>query len=183
VADNPDVARKIIAAFFEQKLARFREKHIDSVFETEASRAFIEAAALANLVTGTADIELHALCVDERVVATYGGGTHRGHFHLMFNSFDADPDIGRSSPGDLLLQSILEQKCARGVARFDLGVGEARYKETWCDEHQLMFDSIMPVSLKGGLFSRYESARLGAKRWVKQSEWAWPLAKKLMGRG
>ncbi len=183
VARDAASAKAVLDAFFAQKLARFREKNIDSVFETSESRAFTERAALDGLAEGRPAIELHALALGGRLIATYGGGGHRGQFHLMFNSFDADPQIGRCSPGDLLLQSILEQKCLEGFARFDLGVGEARYKDTWCDDHGLMFDSIMPVTLKGAFHARYESGRLSAKRWIKQSDWAWPLAKRLLGRG
>lgn len=182
VARDAAGARRVLDAFFEQKLARFREKNIDSVFETAEARRFMEQSALAGLEAGAPALELHALLVGERIVATYGGGVHRGHLHLMVNSFDADPDIARSSPGDLLLQAILEQKCRDGLTGFDLGIGEARYKDSWCDDSRPLFDSIMPVTAKGHLFALIESNRLHAKRWIKQSEWARPFVMKLLGR-
>ncbi len=172
-AADPAMRRKIIVAFFEQKLARFREKHIGSIFETPQAREFLETAHA---------LEWHALMLNERILATYGGAAHRGRLQLMVNSFDADPEIARSSPGDLLLQSILEQKCAQGLASFDLGIGEARYKESWCNESVAMFDSILPASRLGRFYAAVESSRLGAKRWVKQSDWAMPFAMRLLGR-
>ena len=45
-----------------------------------------------------------------------------------------------------------------------------------------MFDSIMPVSAKGRVYARYESLRLNAKRWIKQSDWAWPLLLRVLRR-
>jgi CelD/BcsL family acetyltransferase involved in cellulose biosynthesis len=101
----------------------------------------------------------------------------------MVNSFDGDPEIARCSPGDLLLQSIIESACREGLTGFDLGIGEARYKDSWCNESVAMFDSIMPVSVKGRVYARYESLRLNAKRWIKQSDWAWPLLLRVLRRG
>ena len=182
VARDETTARRILDAFFEQKLARFREKNIESVFETAEARAFMESAALAGLEDGAPALELQALTLDDRIIATYGGGVHRGRLHLMVNSFDGDIEIARCSPGDLLLQSIIEAGCAAGLTSFDLGIGEARYKDSWCDESVAMFDSIMPVSAKGRIYAHFESLRLNAKRWVKQSDWAWPLLLRLLRR-
>ena len=182
VARDEATARRVLDAFFEQKLARFREKNIESVFETAEARAFMESAALAGLADGAPALQLHALTLDDRIIATYGGGAHRGRLHLMVNSFDGDVEIARCSPGDLLLQSIIEKACAEGLTGFDLGIGEARYKDSWCDESVAMFDSIMPVSAKGRVYARYESLRLNAKRWIKQSDWAWPLLLRVLRR-
>jgi CelD/BcsL family acetyltransferase involved in cellulose biosynthesis len=182
IAKDAETARKYLDVFFEQKIARFRDKNIDSAFDTPEARHFFERAALDGLAAGRPAMEMHALLLGDKVIATYGGGSHREHFHLMINSFDSDAEISRSSPGDLLLQAIIEQKCREGFTGFDLGIGEARYKDSWCDESQALFDSIMPVSTKGRLYAAFEAARLNAKRAIKQSSWAWPMAMKLLGR-
>ena len=181
VARDGASAKRILDAFFEQKLARFKEKRIDSEFDKPETRAFLEAAS-ATRAGAPGPVELHALMVGERIVATYAGGVHRGRMHFMVNSFDADPEIARSSPGDLLLQSILEQKSAEGLEAFDLGIGEARYKDSWCGQTVAMFDSIMPVTPLGRVAATFESLRLNVKRRLKQSETAWPLVQKLLGR-
>ena len=100
----------------------------------------------------------------------------------MINSYDADAEIARSSPGALLLRAIIEAKCRDGLAAFDLGIGEARYKDEWCDETLPLFDSLMPVSPKGHVYCAFESARLRGKRWIKQSPWAWPAVRRALGR-
>ncbi len=180
VAQTPEAAIAILDAFFEQKIARFRQKKIASVLETEEARRFWRAAALDGFETGAPAIEMHALLHGGRFIATYGGGAHNGRFHLMVNSFDTDPAIARSSPGDLLLQSVLEQKAKEGLTGFDLGIGEARYKDNWCDQTLPLFDSLMPVTRRGRLYAWLESARLKAKRRIKQSAWAWPFARRLL---
>ncbi len=180
VARDEATAREILDSFFVQKIARFRDMHLDSGFETSEARLFFEQATLYGIAEGRPAVELHALKLGERIIATYGGGNHRGHLHLMINSFDADPDIARSSPGDLLLQAILEQKCRGGFNSFDLGIGEARYKDSWCDDPQPLFDSIMAVSMKGRFYAAFEAMRLNVKHWIKQSAWAWPFALRLL---
>lgn len=174
--------RDILDVFFAQKLERFRRKGIDSSFSSPTCRAFLEAAALDGLETGRPTIELHALRAGDRVVAVYGGGQHHGHFHAMFNSFDLDEEIGKASPGDLLLKAIVEEKCAEGLRGFDLGIGEARYKDTWCPQVEPLFDSILAITALGHAYAAAEKARRHAKRWIKQSDWAWPVAQRLIGR-
>lgn len=181
-ASTPEDVRQILDAFFQQKLERFRRKGIDSSFTSPGSRAFIETAALDGLHAGRPSLELHALLTGDRIVAVYGGGEHRGHFHAMFNSFDPDAEIGKTSPGDLLLKALIEEKCAQGLRGFDLGIGEARYKSTWCPQAVPLFDSILAVSALGHGYVVAEKARRHAKRWIKQSEWAWPLVQTLIGR-
>ena len=175
--DAADV-RAILDAFFAQKLERFRQKNISSEFETPESRQFLETACMSGLETGAPAIELHALTAGEKIVAVYAGTPHRGRFHAMINSFDPDPEIGRTSPGDLLLMSMMEMMCNRGYRAFDLGIGEARYKSSWCDQSEHLFDTLHGVTLKGRAFVMREGARLRAKRFVKQNPWAWTLAQK-----
>ena len=182
VASNPLEVAAFLDVFFAQKLERFRRKGIESSFSSHGSRAFLERTALEGLETGTPTIELHALFAGERIVAIFGGGSHRGHFHAMFNSFDLDEEIGKTSPGDLLLKSLIEAKCNEGLQGFDLGIGEARYKTTWCKDPMPLFDSILPVTGFGHLYMLTESTRRHIKRWIKQSDWAWPLVQKLIGR-
>lgn len=165
VVSDRDERRSVLDAFFAQKLARFRARGIDSDFGEPAMRAFIEAASAPD---GTG-IELHALCIDERVVAVYGGAAHGGQWSGMFNSFDAaDEEIAKASPGDLLLMRIIERCCAAGLTRFDLGIGEARYKETFCGETIPLFDAFVPVTALGRTYAAFGMARQHVKRAIKR---------------
>ena len=179
---TPAEISHVLDAFFAQKLATFREKHIHSEFGSPEARSFLERACSPGADGSRPAIELHALALGGRVVATYGGGVHREHLHLMFNSYDIDPEIARSSPGDLLLQMLLERKCREKLRSFDLGIGEARYKSAWCDASEPMFDSVLAISAPGHAFRVAEIARRAFKRRIKQSSWAWPVAQILMRR-
>lgn len=176
-----EVAR-ILDVFFAQKCERLAQIGASGALADPSTRIFLEAAACERIAGDGTAIELHALTVGERIVATYGGGTHRGRFHGMINSFDAAPEIARCSPGELLLARLVEEKCAAGLTSLDLGIGEARYKDTWCDIAEPLFDAILPVSTKGRAVAYAESIRRRMKRFVKQTGWVWAVTKKLRAR-
>ncbi len=178
VAVGAEAQGNVIDAFLALRNARFLAQNIASPFEAPEMRAFI-AAACAQPGPG---IELHALFLGERIVAVYGGAAHQGQWSGMFNAFDADPAIAPSSPGDLLLLRIVAQACARGLARFDLGIGEARYKAALCDETIALFDVLVPVSTLGRLAVSVIAGRQTLKRRVKAHPRLFALAKRIRGR-
>jgi len=178
-ARTEDEARRILEAFFLQKLQRFDEKNIKSGFDSPAARSFFERCCLSRIGRRDAAVELHGLLIGDRIVATYGGGVHRGRFHGMFNSFDPEPAIARQSPGDVLLNLLTESKCRQGLQTFDLGIGEGRYKSTWCDQVEPLFDTLIPITVKGRVFAMAEFLRRKAKRAIKQNPRAWAFAQKV----
>ena len=165
VARTPAERATILEAFLTQKNARFQDLGIASDFGTAAMRAFIERAS----ATEPPGIELHALLAGERIVATYGGAAQGERWSGMFNSFDADEEIARSSPGDLLLMRIVESCCARGFSAFDLGVGEARYKTALCDEPIPLFDAAIGFGPLGCAAAAFVLARQALKQRVKRN--------------
>jgi CelD/BcsL family acetyltransferase involved in cellulose biosynthesis len=172
-----DEKAAILDAFFAQKTSRFRAQNIVSEFDDPTMRRFIEKASMAG-PHGTG-IELHALYSGGRIVAVYGGGTHRGGWSGMFNSFDASDDIARSSPGDLLLMAVMAKQCAAGTKHFDLGIGEARYKAMFCGDVIPLFDSFLAVTPMGRLFLLIEALALRTKSGIKSHRGLFHLAQLL----
>jgi CelD/BcsL family acetyltransferase involved in cellulose biosynthesis len=149
-AVTPAEARCALAAFLAQKKARFAALRIDNPFEDKAVLAFLDAAAAQPLGEGPpAPISLFAMMVGERILAVFGGIMHGGRFAGMFTSFDPDPAVAKFSPGDLLLLNLVKTMCARGLATFDLGAGDAAYKTNYCAIEEPLFDSFLPMTLKG----------------------------------
>ena len=177
VAGTAAERRAVLDAFLALKVRRLRAKHIRSDFDAPEMRAFIEAASAPGY--DGQGIELHALTLDERVVAVYGGAAHRGAWSGMFNAFDVEDEaVARCSPGDLLLMRVVARACADGLTHFDLGIGEARYKAALCEPIPL-FDTIVPVSLKGHVLAALLGAARAAKRWIKRRERLLALARRL----
>ena len=171
VALGADARRDVLDAFLAQKTARLRGKGLRSEFEAPEMRAFIEAAA--------EGVELHSLAVGERIVAVYGGAAHGGWWSGMFNSFDADEAVARSSPGDLLLMRVIARACERGLHHLDLGIGEARYKETFCDMPIPLFDAMVPVTARGHAYAAFATLRQDVKRRIKRDDRLLALARRL----
>lgn len=178
-ADNERDARRILQAMFTQKQERLAQMGVAGNFDNPLSRAYFDRACLDGLEAGAPALELHALSAGDRIVATYGGGVHRGRFHAMINSFDMSPNVAKSSPGELIVWRMIESFHARGLEEFDLGIGEDRYKDFWCDQSQPLFDTMLGLTASGRAFCFAEGVRRRAKRIIKQSEFLWPLARRV----
>ncbi len=177
--ENSAAQEKIIEAFFKQKIARFEIQNIEAGFKSPVMRDFVENALQPSESNDAGRLELHALFSGERIVAVYGGATHQNHFSAFFNSFNAEPDIAKSSPGDLLLMKLIAAKCAAGVTTFDLGIGEARYKNMFCNETVKLFDSFIPVTWKGRVLAFAFSVSLRLKRNLKQNQKVFKILRRM----
>lgn len=178
-AQTPEEVRETLAAFLAQKQARFAQLGQPDVFAEPGLQAFIAAGSLDGLAEGRPAIELYRLKAGERIVACYGAALGPDRFCGMFTSFDASEDVFRWSPGELILLYLVEAMLARGLATFDLGVGEAKYKESYCDQTEALFDSAIPLSLTGRAVALAYGAAISAKQQIKESPRALALVNRL----
>ena len=179
VARTAEEAEAILAAFLDQKRARFRELGLPNPFDDEATQTFLRRAARAGLAEGRPAIELHALMLGERIVASFGAAIDADRCCGMFTAFDAAPEIARCSPGELLMLEAIRFHCRAGRRVFDLGVGEARYKSSLCNEVEELVDATVPVTARGALYAAALAGLLGLKRMVKRTPWLFRAAKRL----
>ena len=179
-ATTPSEATRIIDAFLAQKAERFRAMGVPDPFAEPAMRAFLERAAMDDS-SGRPAIELYALDLAGTCVATYVGAIQGDRFSGMATSFDMASETVKTSPGELLLSELIRLKAREGVAVFDLGVGEARYKTTFCDDHDDLVDSFLPLTFKGRVFARIARTKRELKRRIKRSPAALKLAHRASG--
>jgi CelD/BcsL family acetyltransferase involved in cellulose biosynthesis len=165
-AGSSEEASRFLENFYAQKSARFAAMGVADPYADPAIRGFLSAVAAGP----DPAMELHALCLAEsgRVLAVFGGAVSGQRFSGMMTAFDADPDIARFSPGDLLLQHLVREQTARGRRGFDLGVGEARYKASICDETINLVETIVPVSLAGHAYGSIRRTAIRTKRQIKR---------------
>ncbi|MGO4406370.1 GNAT family N-acetyltransferase [Bosea sp. RAF48] len=179
-ARTPDEIERVLSAFLEQKAARFRAMGVPDPFAEPAVRSFLSRAASCEGNAAPA-IELYSLDLAGKSTATYVGATLGERFSGMATSFDMESETVRTSPGELLLAELIRQKCNDGSAAFDLGVGEARYKTTFCDDHDDLVDTFLPLTFKGRLFATMARAKRELKRRIKASPVALKLAQRASG--
>jgi len=179
VASRAEDVDAILRAFLAQKRERLREMGLPNPFEDAATKAFLRAAALAGLAEGRPAIELHALMLSERIVATFGAAVDDNRCCGMFTAFDADPAIARASPGELLMLEAIRFQCRQGRRVFDLGVGEARYKSSLCDEAEELVDVTLPITARGRVYVAAVNGLLRLKRFAKRTPLMWNAIRRL----
>ncbi|HEV7259329.1 MAG TPA: GNAT family N-acetyltransferase [Bosea sp. (in: a-proteobacteria)] len=177
-AREPVEINRVIDAFLKQKAARFRMMGVPDPFAAPEVRRFLELAARSDGASAPV-LELYSLDLAGQSVATYVGAVHAARFSGMATSFDMESKAARTSPGEILLVDLIKLKCREGTTVFDLGVGEARYKTTICDQRDELVDSFLPLTAKGRAFAWFSRAKREAKRRIKAS----PLALRIAHRG
>ena len=161
-------SKAILDTLIAQKTKRLKTANIISNLQEQSFKEFLTRIAA---LEDDGALELHALTLSGRVVAAYAGLTHAGRFSAMLNSYDMNEDIARCSPGDLLLHALLRNLISRGFTHFDLGAGEARYKNAVCDQAIELHDTILPITAKGISASPAISLALRMKRKAKRTPW------------
>ena len=84
------------------------------------------------------------------MVATFGALAAGDRLSGLFLSNDGDAEIARSSPGELIVREVVRDAIARGFKTFDLGVGEARYKNEACEAEEPLFDGAFAATGSAG---------------------------------
>jgi len=180
-AETPEDAERVLAAFYVQKAARFAAMGLADPYADPAVRDFLARAASP---AGGSAIEVTSLVATEtgRIFAVFAGAVDAQRYSGMFTAFDADPAVSRSSPGDILLHHLIGDQTARGRRTFDLGVGEARYKSSICDETIALGEVVLPVTLRGQAFALRTRAVARLKRRIKRDPRLMALVTRLRRR-
>ena len=164
-----------LTAFLGQKRDRFSQLGIADPFAEPGVEAFLRSGTALRPGDVRSPISLFVMKLDDRVLSVFGGIIHRGRFAGMFTSFDGDPAVARSSPGELLLMNLVRMMCEQGLDTFDLGMGDAAYKENYCDIEEPLFDSMLPMTVKGHAAAMAIGTARSLKRRVKASHRATAL--------
>ncbi len=183
-AQSPDERRKLLDEFFKQKSHQFLKQGISDVFAEPRHRAFYhEIASLPSGEQGT--LEIGYLKAGNQIAAISSGAFFKDKFTSMLTSIDEGP-VRKFSPGSLLLHFQIEDACRRGLNFFDMGAGQARHKEEWCDIDTPLLENIIAFDERGYLFTVPLAAQVSVKRFVKTRPKLWALAqsvrRKLFGQ-
>jgi CelD/BcsL family acetyltransferase involved in cellulose biosynthesis len=169
-AETAEEARAILATFHDLRAARFAAQGIDNPFASRDIHDFLDEAVTAGLDSGTPPVELHALMLDDRAIAIFGMVTDQTRISGLLTAFDTSGDLARYSPGDILLNRMIAECCARGFRTFDLGAGEAHYKDKVCKDIEPLTDAVIPATLAGRAAGAVLRLAIGLKRGLKQSD-------------
>ncbi len=168
IALSAEQVDAFLTAFLAQKAKRFATQGIDNPFNREGVKEFLRRAACAAL-SGKDGMKFHALSVDGRIVAVRAGVRRGDHMSCMVQSFDAEDDLAKYSPGEVLRQNALAMSCAEGVVSFDFGVGDSPIKQIWSNSVIKLFNTTYAATTVGKLHALIAIAGTAVKRHIKRS--------------
>ena len=169
---------RFLNAFLAQKAERFAGQGLENVFAAPGIEAFLREVCRHGLASGKPLIEMHALDTSAGMLALFAGVNDGRRFSAMITSFTLG-EHARQSPGLVLLTHLVADCADRGLEYFDLGVGEAEFKTSLCDEVEVLFDCFLPLSPRGRLLAAALAAKASAKRAIKRSPLFWGAAQKI----
>jgi CelD/BcsL family acetyltransferase involved in cellulose biosynthesis len=104
------------------------------------------------------------------VASAHLGFIGRGRFYYIFPAYDTE--FGRHRVGHLLMEHLIDQSVAQDFDTFDLGIGDASYKNKWATYHLAVYNHERAVTAAGRVYlqmrrvSRFVSAS-GIRTWFK----------------
>jgi len=166
-------AEAALDQFFDWKARQFLSMGVPDPFAARDVKDFLFEA-----VCGPEGaIRLFTLTLEGRPVAVIGVARCGTHASGMFTAYDPSPDIARFSPGDVAMGELVVALRQEGCTGFDLGIGEARYKNQFCPETLPIVDIAEGFTLRGQLAAAAWLALRGAKRVIKRNPKLFELAK------
>ncbi len=178
VAETDAEVKRMLDAFFRIKPLRMAEQKLPNVFAEPGVEDFIRTACMAPLAGGGHAIDIHVLECDDEVISMFAGVADGHRFSMMFNTYTMS-DNSRYSPGLILMRNIVDHYAERGYRALDLGIGSDEYKRLFCKDDEPIFDSFIPLSLRGQLAATAMSGVNRAKHLVKHNQTLFQLAQKM----
>ena len=93
---------------------------------------------------------LSALTIGDTVASAHLGFIGRGRFYYIFPAYDTQ--FGRYRVGHLLLQHLIDQSVTQDFDTFDLGIGDASYKNKWATNRVALHSHQRAVTAAGRIY-------------------------------
>lgn len=180
VATTDADVKRLLDWFFAVKPQRMAEQKLPNVFADPGVEDFIRDACMARLAGGGHVIDIHAIECDDEVIAIFAGVADGHRFSMMFNTYTLSAS-SKYSPGLILMRDIVDHYAGHGYRALDLGIGSDEYKRLFCKGDEPIFDSFIPLSLRGKLAATAMSGVNRAKHLVKHNPALFELAQRLRG--
>ncbi len=145
LAESEAEARVLVAACLAAKSAQLiRLGHWDP-FSEQANRDFLVDFFSSDLKTTT---WAAALDVGGRLAVTSFGFRCGGEWLLYQMAMEEDADA-KNSPGTHHLLELIRHCTETGASVLDLSLGDESYKSEWCDSHERLAVSVLPLTARG----------------------------------
>jgi CelD/BcsL family acetyltransferase involved in cellulose biosynthesis len=139
---------EVVAGMARQKARRWHETGSRDLFAEPGYLDFYQSLAVQGLGGGA--VVVSALYVDAHLVATHWGICYAGRYYWIMPGYE-DGNWGRYSVGRILMDAVVQDCIARGLAIFDLTVGDEAYKQQWADHTLALYAGQQGFNLRGKL--------------------------------
>lgn len=164
LAETPEERVAMVDETLRRKAAQLAAQGIASIFSDE--RYLAAFRDLAQLPEDRNLIEAAELRLDGAFLSGSVGHLKNGRATLMVHTYDADM-FPRLSPGRLHLLKLIQSSIERGIGVYDLSVGYAAYKDSFCDAPTEMRNLVAVASPAGAPAAFAIRQGLALKRFVK----------------
>jgi CelD/BcsL family acetyltransferase involved in cellulose biosynthesis len=124
---TPETLDGLLAALFELHGARWQRRGLPGVLADDVVRDFHHDVARRMLDAGA--LRMHAMRIDERIVAVFYGFAHHGTVYYYLSGYD--PELENLSIGNVLVAHAIDEAVRSGAHTFDFLRGAEEYKYSW----------------------------------------------------
>ncbi len=163
-ADTPEERLAMVEETLRRKAAQLAAQGIGSIFSDERYLAAYRDLAL--LPDDRKLLETAELRLDGKFLSGSIGHLKNGRATLMVHTYDSEV-FPRLSPGRLHLLKLIQSSIERGIDIYDLSVGYAAYKESFCETPMEMRNLVAGASPAGAPAAFAIRRGLALKRFVK----------------
>jgi CelD/BcsL family acetyltransferase involved in cellulose biosynthesis len=167
-ASAPAEVDRMLDRFFELKIAHMAAQGLPNVFADADVQRFLRESCHAGLSEGRPAVELHALECDAELLALFGVLRDDHCLSVMVNTYTLSEN-GRHSPGLILVMNLIKECAQRGIASFDLGVGESQYKSWFCKDPIALFETLIPLTPLGRLSAVFFDSASALKHQIRST--------------
>ncbi|MGO4440617.1 GNAT family N-acetyltransferase [Rhizobium sp. RAF56] len=187
IPTSAEEQRAMLDLFFRQKSERFRAAGLPDVFRTAEIRDFLHRLLDCRNETHPYEaLELHGLRLKGRHegdIAAVAALSRKGD-HVICQLASIDESLyPEASPGELLFWLMIERAEQQGARLFDLGIGDQRYKRSWCPVETVQHDVILPISAIGRAAATAARGATYAKAALKANPRLYRLLQRLRAAG
>ena len=118
---------ELLTALYALHAARWERRGLPGVLADDVVQSFHREVAPRMLDAGA--LRMHAMRMNERIVAVFYGFAHQGTTFYYLSGFD--PELDRLSLGSILVAHAVEEAVREGGTTFDFLRGAEEYKYAW----------------------------------------------------
>lgn len=173
---NNSKVRHALDTFFKLKGERLAQFGIRDPFAATDIRNFFHELFDRQIGKENPPFRLEILEVNGKVHALIGKSMADWGPTVEFSAI-ANDELAGASPGEFLYFEDIKNCCDAGYSYYSFGLGDEPYKREWCDVEYPVFDTIIPLTVRGRIFSLLDNLKSSVTAAIKNNEKIWALVR------